>query len=103
MAHAVGIAFTAATGRQAFSRPGGRHRIAPFVSAEGQDMTTKLSDSTVTAETAVLRRRVRVALGQEPGDLLLTGGQVVNVFTGRIEPADVIVADGWIAGVGPFA
>src|SRR5439155_5261135 len=41
--------------------------------------------------------------GQEPGDLLLTGGQVVNVFTGRIEPADVVVADGWIAGVGPFA
>ncbi len=30
------------------------------------------------------QRRLRVALGQEPGDLLLTGGQVVNVFTQRV-------------------
>src|SRR5580765_2093390 len=51
----------------------------------------------------VLQRRVRVALGQEPGDLLLRGGQVVNVFTGRVERGDVVIADGWIAGVGPYA
>ena len=43
-----------------------------------------------------------VALGREPGDLLLTGGRVLNVFTLRVEPADVAVADGSIAGVGPF-
>ncbi|MFO0931008.1 MAG: amidohydrolase family protein, partial [Gemmataceae bacterium] len=48
-----------------------------------------------------LQRRLRVALGEEPGDLLLTGGRVVNVFTGEVEPADVVIADGWIAGVGP--
>jgi adenine deaminase len=50
----------------------------------------------------MLRRRVRVALGQEPGDLLLRGGRVVNVFTERVEPANVVIADGWIAGVGPY-
>ena len=49
-----------------------------------------------------LQRRIRVALGQEPGDLLLTGGEVVNVFTRRVQPANVVVADGWIAGVGPY-
>jgi adenine deaminase len=49
-----------------------------------------------------LRRRVRVALGQEPADLLLRGGLVVNVFTGQVGPANVAVADGWVAGVGPF-
>jgi adenine deaminase len=49
---------------------------------------------------ALLRRRIRVALGREPGDLLVTGGNVVNVFTRTIEPADVVIADGWIAGVG---
>jgi adenine deaminase len=49
-----------------------------------------------------LERRLRVARGQEPGDLLLTGGQVVNVFTERLEPANVVIADGWIAGVGPY-
>lgn len=51
---------------------------------------------------ARLRRRIRVALGQEPGDLLLVGGQVVNVFTQSVEPANVVIADGWIAGVGPL-
>jgi adenine deaminase len=49
-----------------------------------------------------LARRVRVALGQEPGDLLLAGGRVVNVFTRRVEEADVIIADGRVAGVGGF-
>ncbi len=51
---------------------------------------------------STLQRRLRVALGQEPGDLVLTGGQVVNVFTQRVEPANVVLADGWIAGVGPY-
>ena len=33
---------------------------------------------------------------------MLAGGSVVNVFTGRVGPANVIVADGFIAGVGPY-
>src|SRR4051794_9805411 len=49
-----------------------------------------------------MARRVGVALGREPGDLLLTGGRVLNVFTRRVEEADVIVADGRIVGVGRF-
>jgi adenine deaminase len=49
-----------------------------------------------------LQRRIRVALGKEPGDCQVIGGQVVNVFTGRVEAANVVVADGWIAGVGPY-
>jgi adenine deaminase len=52
---------------------------------------------------AVLQRRVRVALGKEPGDLLLRGGQVVNVFTRTVASANVVLADGWVAGVGPHA
>ncbi len=54
-----------------------------------------------TSGKLALERRLRVARGQEPGDLLLSGGQVVNVFTGRVEPANVVIAGGWIAGVGP--
>ncbi len=50
----------------------------------------------------LLQRRIRVARGLEPGDLLLRGGQIVNVFTGRIEPGNLVIADGWIAGVGPY-
>ncbi|MCE9531750.1 MAG: amidohydrolase family protein, partial [Planctomycetes bacterium] len=49
-----------------------------------------------------LRRRIQVALGQEPADLVLKGGQIVNVFTQRIEPANVAIVDGWIAAVGPY-
>jgi adenine deaminase len=48
-----------------------------------------------------LQRRVRVAKGQEAGDLLLVGGSVVNVFTARVELANVVICDGVIAGVGP--
>jgi len=53
-------------------------------------------------DLGLLERRIRVARGQEAGDLLLAGGSVVNVFTGRVGPANVIVADGFIAGVGPY-
>ncbi|HEV3122246.1 MAG TPA: amidohydrolase family protein, partial [Isosphaeraceae bacterium] len=49
----------------------------------------------------LLARRIRVALGQEPADLVLEGGNVVNVFTLQVEPASVAIADGWIAAVGP--
>jgi adenine deaminase len=49
------------------------------------------------------RRRIRVALDHEPGDLLITGAQVVNVFNRRVEPADVVIADGRIAGIGCYA
>lgn len=52
---------------------------------------------------AALQRRIRVARGQEAGDLLLSGGRVVNVFTQEIQQADVVIADGRIAGVGTFA
>src|SRR6266699_3488807 len=53
-------------------------------------------------DLSILQRRIRVALGREPGDVVLTGGQVVNVFTQRVEPGKVVIADGWIAGVGPY-
>ena len=49
-----------------------------------------------------IARRIGVALGREPGDLLLTGGRVLNVFTRNVEEADVVVADGRVAGVGRF-
>jgi adenine deaminase len=42
-----------------------------------------------------------VARGDRPADIVLTGGQVVNVFTGEIEAADVALAGDRVAGVGP--
>ncbi len=53
-------------------------------------------------DVKTLERRIRVARGETPGDLFLAGGQVVNVFTRQVQHANVIVADGHIAGVGPY-
>ncbi|EJX00014.1 adenine deaminase, partial [gut metagenome] len=47
--------------------------------------------------------RVRaVALGNDPADLLLKNGRVVDVLTETIYEADVAIADGVIAGVGAY-
>jgi adenine deaminase len=53
-------------------------------------------------ETERWRRRVRVALGQEPADLVLADGEVVDVFSEERFRADVAIADGVIAGVGRY-
>jgi adenine deaminase len=47
------------------------------------------------------RRRVRVAQGLEPADTVIAGAAVLNVFTQELVPAEVAIADGVIAGVGP--
>lgn len=46
------------------------------------------------------RSVIEVALGKKPADLAITGGQLVNVSTREIYPADVAMADGRIAIVG---
>ena len=46
--------------------------------------------------------RIRaVALGNDPADLLLQNGRVVDVLTETTYAADVAIADGKIAGIGP--
>lgn len=57
-----------------------------------------------TAQAARLARmaaRIRVAHGETPADLVLHGGQVVNVLSGEIYLADVAIVAGEIAAVGP--
>ena len=49
------------------------------------------------------RRLLQVALGAAPADLLVVGGDVVNVYTGEVVRWDVAVADGRIAAVGDGA
>jgi adenine deaminase len=44
------------------------------------------------------RRRLRaVASGEEPPDLVVSGGRVLNVFNGRLERRDIGIAEGRIA------
>ncbi|MBN2465970.1 adenine deaminase [candidate division WOR-3 bacterium] len=42
-----------------------------------------------------------VARGDEPADLVLANGHIINVFTGQVQRANVAIKDGRIAGVGP--
>lgn len=51
-------------------------------------------------ERQTLLRVLAVARGDEPADLVLRHGRVVNVFTGEVLEADVAIAEGLIAAVG---
>jgi adenine deaminase len=50
-----------------------------------------------------LARRLAVARGDEPADLVVRGGRVLSVFTREWLEVDVAIADGVIAGVGEYA
>jgi adenine deaminase len=47
-----------------------------------------------------LARRIAVARGAEPADLVLSGGRVFSVFTGEFVEADVAISGEHVAGVG---
>ena len=49
-----------------------------------------------------LARRIAVARGDEPADLVLRGGRVLSVFTGELLDGDVAVAGDHIAGIGRY-
>jgi adenine deaminase len=51
---------------------------------------------------ADLARRLSVARGDEPADVVVRGGRVLSVFTREWLDADVAIADGWIAGLGDY-
>ena len=47
-----------------------------------------------------LARRLAVARGEEPADLVVRGGRVLSVFTREWLDVDVAVADGFVVGLG---
>lgn len=54
------------------------------------------------ASSSDLRHRLAVARGDEPADLVISGGRVLSVFTGELLEADVAVAEEHVAGVGRY-
>src|SRR5687767_15974363 len=52
--------------------------------------------------TSDLARRLAVARGNEPADLVVRGGRVLSVFTREWLDVDVAVCDGVIAGLGSY-
>lgn len=49
-----------------------------------------------------LARRLAVARGDEPADLVVRGGTVLSVFTREWLDVDVAVVDGYVAGLGSY-
>ena len=49
-----------------------------------------------------LTRRLAVARGDEPADVVVRGGHVLSVFTREWLETDIAIADGWIAGLGDY-
>ncbi|MBR6426040.1 MAG: adenine deaminase, partial [Oscillospiraceae bacterium] len=49
-----------------------------------------------------LKKRIRVAAGREPADLVIQNAKVVNVFTAEIQELYVAISDGVIAGLGSY-
>jgi adenine deaminase len=49
-----------------------------------------------------LARRIAVARGDEPADLVVCGGRVLSVFTREWLDVDVAVCDGYVAGLGKY-
>src|SRR5919199_1686817 len=49
-----------------------------------------------------LARRVAVARGDEPADLVIRGGRVLSVFTREWLETDVAIVDGYVAGLGAY-
>ena len=50
-----------------------------------------------------LTRLINVARGEEPADLVIKGGRIVNVLSGEIYPVDVAICGEVIAGVGDYS
>ncbi|HTR32529.1 MAG TPA: adenine deaminase [Gaiellaceae bacterium] len=51
---------------------------------------------------AHLSRRLAVARGDEPADLVIRGGRVLSVFTREWLDTDVAIVDGYVAGLGAY-
>lgn len=49
-----------------------------------------------------MQRRINVASGKEPADLVVKGGKILNVFTGEIQLGDIAIVDGFFAGIGQY-
>src|SRR5438445_7852474 len=51
---------------------------------------------------ADLARRLAVARGDEPADLVVRRGRVLSVFTREWLETDLAIADGYVAGLGDY-
>lgn len=53
-------------------------------------------------ERKQLIKRISVASGREPADLVIKNGKIIDVFNGEIIEGDLAIVDGYFAGIGKF-
>ena len=63
---------------------------------------SRAANGITLADMEELRRRIAVARGDEPADLVVRGGRVLSVFTKEWLETDVAVVDGVVAGLGEY-
>src|SRR6478672_3420766 len=89
-----------ASGRSAFRR-NASSRVRGVSTSTGAKRTSPSWENRLGVSSD-LSRRLAVARGDEPADVVVRGGRVLSVFTREWLDADVAVADGWIAGLGEY-
>ena len=89
-----------ASGRSAFRRNASA-RLRGVSTSTGAKRTSPSWENRL-AVSSDLTRRLAVARGDEPADVVVRGGRVLSVFTREWLETDIAIADGWIAGLGDY-
>src|SRR5437667_11077207 len=89
-----------ASGRSAFRR-NAASRVLGVKTSTGAKRTSPSWENRL-AVSSDLARRLAVARGDEPADVVVRGGRVLSVFTREWLEVDIAVVDGWIAGLGDY-
>src|SRR6266576_4343473 len=90
-----------ASGRSAFRR-NASSRERGVNTSTGAKRTSPSWENRLAVSNDDLSRRLAVARGDEPADILVRGGRVLSVFTREWLDVDIAIADGWIAGLGDY-
>src|SRR2546430_11617399 len=90
-----------ASGRSAFRRKASSRERGVNTST-GAKRTSPSWENRLAVSNDDLARRLAVARGDEPADVVVRGGRVLSVFTREWLDVDVAIADGWIAGLGEY-
>jgi adenine deaminase len=67
--------------------------------SEGRDESSR---TLLSEPMEMLVRRLAVARGDEPADLVVRGGRVLSVFTKEWLESDIAIVDGFVAGLGDY-
>src|SRR6266568_5261933 len=87
-------------GRSAFRR-NASSRVRGVNTSTGAKRTSPSWENRLPVSSD-LSRRLAVARGDEPADVVVRGGRVLSVFTREWLDTDIAVVDGWIAGLGEY-